>query len=1261
MTDALSVIKGFEGYIDHAKWDKTAYRAGYGSDTTTLADGTKVPITAGMKVTRDDSERDLARRAAEFEQHAAGQVGHDLWTTLPGNARAGLTSMTYNYGSLPHEVVAAAKTGDVNAIAQAVRGRQGDNGGENAGRRNKEADIISGPQGAADNSNSFATQDGSTKYTMDTEVPLNPNASVANTPRVDKPVAPSLWQTEKDAFNQNSTIALILNSNPYKADPNWVKPDEQKLAADLQQANLDPERYAKFLGGSTSQRGYMKGIQDAQDDRDRLARLSQAGLTGTALDFVNQALDPVNVATDLAVSAIAPEFTLGKYGVRVGKVLSSALAGGASGLATTAINYGFNPNATKADLMMGTVLGAGLGGLVGRLSRLPQTAPEARGLQDIGQRVIAEHEGAPHPGNAGSVGAAAIRRDNHVLDPDSAMAQVEHEATPRSAFAKVRGDIAAMFDKSKNPATRLTGSGLVQDGTGKIGGAINGRAASEDAAMLKQQFDGAFYRTWKPQKAAFLAKPGNTANQFDDLVFKYVEDTQLKKGDLYPPEVKAAGDAWSALRREQLKLQQNGLVYEGGSARPVQGSDKTHANENYMVHEWHPELIHQADEHFEDGTLFNVLKGSMRKANSDIAEDDLNVVAGAFLKSLKERGAGLDRNDFLARASGSSMEDAMQALVEQGALKQADKDKFMLRYEDKKAATAGDAGNAKPFKTRAWIDATYVLPYRPRARATGLEHDADFGVKDLMNRNIEYLNNKYSRRAAGNIALARMKLAIPDIVENGEVVGKGATVLDGITSDKEWSDHLDSLARRGVEAGQSPSEIASDRKRLQFAYDSIKGTKTYDMNSTQTGWALRQLRKFNFVRMMNQVGLAQLPELGNLVGSLGLKATIQQLPNMRRIIGADGVSHLKNGFGDDIEHIFGNGLESWTRTPEERYDAMLDMIHGTKGGTWQTKVSNLLSTGTTISAKISGMEGIDTLSKRWAYKAVVQRFANEAQGRGGLFKLSDKRLADLGLDKEMFGRVKTMLQDPNAVQMNGKRVAGLKMDQWADKGAAEAFKRAVYRKSSEIIQKNDLGNQIMWMGHPVAQTLTQFRTFMAASYVKQTMKALHMRDPEAAINASLAMTIGAMVYEVQTRENALGRSDSDKFLKDRLSWDKIIGAGFAKAGVSSIIPMLVDTTLPMAGYKQQFSYSRTTGQTSDLFLGNPGTGLIDDVTKAVGASRGLFSGDLSQEEVRAMNKLLPFNNAFIYTQGLNLGMNAVGLQERTPRSRKQLHGLFGDH
>lgn len=142
--DTAAVLRQFEGYRSSPYWDVNAYRVGYGSDTITRADGTVVPVREGMTVTREDAERDLNRRVKEFEATAIGQVGPDAWAKLAPNARSALTSVTYNYGSLPNSVVAAVKGGDVAAIAASVADLQTHNDGINRDRRLKEAAMISG-------------------------------------------------------------------------------------------------------------------------------------------------------------------------------------------------------------------------------------------------------------------------------------------------------------------------------------------------------------------------------------------------------------------------------------------------------------------------------------------------------------------------------------------------------------------------------------------------------------------------------------------------------------------------------------------------------------------------------------------------------------------------------------------------------------------------------------------------------------------------------------------------------------------------------------------------------------------------------------------------------------------------------------------------------------------------------------------------------------------------------------------------------------
>jgi GH24 family phage-related lysozyme (muramidase) len=143
-TAAADFLRRREGFRDTPYYDVNAYRAGYGSDTMTMADGTVVPVRQGMTVSREDAERDLSRRIPEFERRVVSAVGQDQYAALPPNAQAALISIAYNYGTLPGSIRAAARSGDTAALAQAVAGLVGDNQGVNAGRRREEAAMIAG-------------------------------------------------------------------------------------------------------------------------------------------------------------------------------------------------------------------------------------------------------------------------------------------------------------------------------------------------------------------------------------------------------------------------------------------------------------------------------------------------------------------------------------------------------------------------------------------------------------------------------------------------------------------------------------------------------------------------------------------------------------------------------------------------------------------------------------------------------------------------------------------------------------------------------------------------------------------------------------------------------------------------------------------------------------------------------------------------------------------------------------------------------------
>ena len=142
--DAAAVIRNFEGFRSTPYWDVNANRVGYGSDTITREDGSVVRVTPGMAVSRADAERDLERRIADFQGGIVENIGQVRWDGLPSNVQAALTSVAYNYGSLPRNVIAAIKTGDVGQIAASVEALGDDNGGVNSDRRRQEAELIRG-------------------------------------------------------------------------------------------------------------------------------------------------------------------------------------------------------------------------------------------------------------------------------------------------------------------------------------------------------------------------------------------------------------------------------------------------------------------------------------------------------------------------------------------------------------------------------------------------------------------------------------------------------------------------------------------------------------------------------------------------------------------------------------------------------------------------------------------------------------------------------------------------------------------------------------------------------------------------------------------------------------------------------------------------------------------------------------------------------------------------------------------------------------
>lgn len=142
VTTTAGVLRELEGFKGTPYYDVNAFRAGYGSDTYTTADGQVIPVTRNSRVSREDAERDLDRRIRdEFGARARATAG-EAWDTYNPLQKAALTSVAYNYGSIPDRISSEVRSGNPESVAKAIMSLAGDNEGVNRRRRIKESEMM---------------------------------------------------------------------------------------------------------------------------------------------------------------------------------------------------------------------------------------------------------------------------------------------------------------------------------------------------------------------------------------------------------------------------------------------------------------------------------------------------------------------------------------------------------------------------------------------------------------------------------------------------------------------------------------------------------------------------------------------------------------------------------------------------------------------------------------------------------------------------------------------------------------------------------------------------------------------------------------------------------------------------------------------------------------------------------------------------------------------------------------------------------------
>jgi len=687
-----------------------------------------------------------------------------------------------------------------------------------------------------------------------------------------------------------------------------------------------------------------------------------------------------------------------------------------------------------------------------------------------------------------------------------------------------------------------------------------------------------------------------------------LESRRGEFGKLVADEIESPGtstDANVIAAARNTSLLFKDMLQEAKRAN-VKGFDDIPEDLTYFTHLWDGHRFLKAEEDFGTQRVQQLLKNSLLSANRGMDDDIAEAIAKGMYGKIVKNEIGMDAG--LARIFSTSNKEALRdILLEEELLDEARVDRLLSQLDMDREGVPARA------KRRLKFDMSASDEFNGRT----------LHIKDLMERDTEAVVNSYINSMQGKVALAKK----------------------GIFSDGDFEAIKKDILEEGKKLGVAGRKQADkDIEKLDVLYALISGrTSPLIGDPSSTGnKVIRLLMDYNFIRVMNQVGFAQISELGNAVSIDGTAALMRVMPDFRAMIRRTASGELEDPVARDIEAFVGSGVDRKIQQAMNKYS--VEDMYGLGKGDFIDKAIGGMNKLKRLTADLSGLAPITVALERAAAKVAVQSFVDIASGipKRRMKKLGNTtleqdvaaRLKSFGLDEAMWPRVVQQIQQHAVTNpsmfLRSRKVLAINMTQWDDVEARDAFAYAVARWTRQSIQQNDVGNLNIHMTSTMGKIFTQFRAFMLVSHSKQFLHNIKRND-FAAYQAMMWSTFyGGLAYTAQMHVNALGREDKAEFLKERLSVQKIGENAFARSSWAALFPSAADTLAWATGYEPIFSYKRSTGLATGFLSGAPIINQLDTMGKVFqGGGRALLNPDYqwSRGQQRALNSLLPFQNA----------------------------------
>ena len=508
----------------------------------------------------------------------------------------------------------------------------------------------------------------------------------------------------------------------------------------------------------------------------------------------------------------------------------------------------------------------------------------------------------------------------------------------------------------------------------------------------------------------------------------------------------------------------------------------------------------------------------------------------------------------------------------------------------------------------------------PLKERTFLIPDED--IEPFLESNIVEVAGRYTKTMVTEIEFAR---------EFGK-----ADALDDILI--ELNDQIrDDIAKAATSKEKVTIRNEGERQSsvIEGLYNRVRGTEREATDAAYEG--LRRIgkaaRTLNFTRLLGQVLLSSVPDLGLIVMNEGLARTFGSL-----------VADMTTGF---------KGVRMSLKEAQAAGTA-LDMMNS-------GRIRAIMDLGDRFVSETRFENAIDRLGQGFGNVAMINQWNTVMKGVTSMMvttrilRTAEKLAAGKALTKSETLKLARSRITPEMAQRIAKQAEHFErngpitlanIEAWTDSKARQALRNAVLTDVDNTIITPGAADAPLWTSTEWGKTIFQFKKFGMASTQRVLISGIQTRDA-AALNG-LMVLVGMGVVGTKLRDIAAAR-DVDR------SPEQWVVEGVDRSGVMSMFFEFDALSEKFAGASptkfvtgEPVSRFASRGRLAQLL--GPTAGLVEDVADA---TSGFVKGDVVQSDLHRLRRLVPGQNLFMLRALLDRveegAAKSLGIPKTQPR------------